>query len=506
MKIKHSFKILGTVLSLMGVVSCSESFLDKNPLNAISSQTFWNTEAEVDMAVTGVYARLRNDFLSWQRPYLDCLSDNAFAHWGYFNMPAMTLGDVSANTGGAISKLYNASYNGIASCNFFMANVDKASAVSEAKRNVAKGEVRFLRALMYFDLVTSFGDVILYKTAPENAEASRIAKSPKEEVLAFIHEDLDFAINNLPDKAYTDGHAVKGSAMALKTRVLLFQEKWPEAAVQALQIIDGKKFSLASNYEGLFLTSGQANNPEIMFSTAYLSPNSFHGASSGADIEYGWGSHVCPYQNLVDAYECKDGKSISESPLYDAANPGANRDPRLAYTVKLPSVQWPYGEPLGAPSVTGINMQKYVDLSRAPFNYSKSNLTDQDMVHLRYADVLLMYAEAKNEATGPEASIYSALNQIRARPGVNMPAVDASKYSTKELLREYIRHERRIELALEGHRYFDLKRWRIAHIVLPKIKNPSGVALVFSEKHYLLPFQQSELDANKNLKQNPGYL
>jgi hypothetical protein len=505
MKIKNTFKIIGIVLPMLGTLSCNEGFLDKNPLNAISSQTFWNSEGEVDMAVAGVYARLRNDFLSWQRPYLDCLTDNAFAHWGYFNMPAMTLGDVSANTGGAISKLYNASYVGIASCNFFMGNVDKASTVSEAKKNVVKGEVRFLRSLMYFDLVTSFGDVVLYKTAPENADASRIAKSPKAEVLTFIHEDLDFAIANLPDNAYTNGHAVKGSAMALKTRVLLYEERWADAAALAKQIMEGKKFSLATNYEGLFLTSGQTNNPEIMFSTSYLSPNSFHGASSGADIEYGWGSHLCPYQNLVDSYECIDGKPITESPLYNAANPGANRDPRLAYTVKLPTVNWPSGEPLGAPSVTGFNMQKYVDLSRAPFNYSKSNLTDQDMVHLRYADVLLMYAEAKNEATGPDETIYSAVNEVRARPGVNMPPVDQTKYSSKDLLREFIRHERRVEMALEGHRYFDIKRWRVAHIILPKIKNPSGVSLVFSEKHYLLPFQQSELDANVNLKQTTNY-
>ncbi len=127
------------------------------------------------------------------------------------------------------------------------------------------------------------------------------------------------------------------------------------------------------------------------------------------------------------------------------------------------------------------------------------------MVFLRYADVLLMYAEAKNEASGPDGTVYSALNQIRARPGVNMPAVDQARYSTKDLLREVIRNERRVELAMEGLRYFDIKRWRNAHILLPKIKNPSGTPLVFSEKHYLLPFQQSELDANKNLKQNPEY-
>ena len=501
----RSLIISAGVVVLVFASSCDKNFLDKNPLYAVSSQTFWKTEADVEMALTGVYARLRSDFLGWQRPYLDCLTDNAFAHWGYFNMPAMTLGDVNPNTGGAISKFYNASYAGISSCNYFLGNVDQVTAISDAKRSEYKGEVRFLRALMYFDLVNAFGDVIIYRESPKTAAESKIPKSKKADVLALISEDLDFAIANLPDVAYTNGHAVKGSALALKARTLLFEEKWAESAAAAKQIMDKGIFKLSDNYEKLFLTSGQTNNPEIIFSTMYLSPNSFHGNSSGAEIEYGWGSHVNPYQNLVDEYECKDGKSITESPLYNPANPGLNRDPRLAYTVKLPTVAWPEGEPKGAPSLTGINMQKYVDLSRIPWNYSKSNLSDQDMIHIRFADVLLMYAEASNEASGPSTGIYSALNAIRSRPGVNMPPVDATKYNTKDLLRSFIRHERRIELAMEGSRYFDMKRWKISEQVMPTIKNPSGQSLVFQPKHYLLPFQQSELDANPSLVQNPGY-
>lgn len=505
MRIK-SFKIIaGLILAILVSSSCNKSFLDRNPLNAISSQTFWKTESDVEMALTGVYARLRSDFFGWQRPYMDCLTDNAFAHWGYFNMPAMTLGNVSPNTGGAISKFYDASYRGISSCNFFLGSIDNVTAITEAKKSVFKGEIRFLRALMYFDLVNAFGDVIIYKESPKSADDSKIAKSTKQEVYALINEDLDYAIANLPDDSYTNGHAVKGSAMALKAKALLFEQKWPEAAAMAKQIMDGGKFSLSNNYEGLFLTSGQTNNPEIIFSTSYLSPNSYHGDFSGAEIEFGWGSHVNPYQNLVDAYDCTDGKPISESPLYNPADPGANRDPRLAYTLKLPDVAWPGGEPHGAPSLTGINMQKYVDLSRIPWNYSKSNLSDQDMIHIRYADVLLIYAEAQNEAAGPDATVYEALNEIRSRPGVNMPAVDESRYNTKDLLRAYIRHERRVELAMEGSRYFDIKRWRIADQIMPLIKNPSGQSLVFEQKHYFLPFQQGELDNNPQLVQTEGY-
>lgn len=491
-----------TTLLISG--SCNKDFLEKNPLDQISGGTFWKTESDLNMALGGCYSRLRNGFLGWNRAYLDCLSDNAFANWNYFNMPAMTLGAVSSTTGGAITSLYNNSYLGISSCNYFLDNVDKVTTVDEAKRNQMKAEARFLRALMYFDLVNSFGGVPIYDHLPENADASKIPKSTKEQVMQFIHDDLSFAIANLPDVPY-NGNAVKGSAMGLQAKAYLFEEKWQEAADMAKQVMDAGVFRLADNYEQLFLTAGQQDNPEIMFSTRYLSPNSYHGDFAGADIEYGWGSHVCPYQNLADAYECTDGKPISESPLYNPTDPTQNRDPRLAFTLKLPQVSWPGGEPNGAPSQTGINMQKYVDLSRIPWNYSKANLTDQDMVHLRYADVLLMYAEAKNEVSGPSADVYAALDEVRGRTSVGMPPVDQATYNTKEKLRDYIRHERRVEMAMEGHRYFDIKRWRIAHLVMPQITNPAGLPLKFEETHYLLPFQQSELDNNPELEQNPGY-
>ena len=116
-----------------------------------------------------------------------------------------------------------------------------------------------------------------------------------------------------------------------------------------------------------------------------------------------------------------------------------------------------------------------------------------------------MYAEAKNEATGPDASVYIALNQVRGRTGVDVPEVDQERYNTRESLREFIRHERRVELALEGHRYFDLKRWRIAEEELHDMEVPGGATMVFRPENYLLPFPQKEIDRNPNLEQNPGY-
>lgn len=504
--------IISGLMCILLLASCAKE-LEKSPLDAISSESFWKTDADAQMALTGCYATLYPfSPLGWARPYLDCLSDNAYSQWGSYNwnITAISTGDLNPSSAGLSPTIFNTYYRGIAAYNNFLANIDRVEDIDEAKKNNYIAQVRFLRALLYFDLVNFYGDVVLYRESPKSPDEAKVARTPKAEALSFIHEELDFAIANLPNTAF-GGKAVKGSAMSLKTRVLLYEEKWAEAATQAKEVMDLNIFSIGPDYEGLFLTRGQAANPEIIFSTVYLSPTLSHATADpsntnrASDIEFGWGSHICPYQNLVDEYECTDGNMIGESPLYDPLQPWLNRDPRLKYTIRMPNITWPAGEPAGAASLTGVNMQKYVDLAKAPFSYSKQDQYDEDYVHIRYADVLLMYAEAKNEATGPDASIYDALDQIRGRAGVNMPPVDRLKYNTRDLLRQFIRHERRIELALEGQRYFDLKRWRIADTVIPQYQTPGGVQLVFAEKHYLLPIPQSEMDINPNLEQNPGY-
>lgn len=495
------------------ILSACDNYLDKNPLDAISSDTFWKSEADIKMALAGCYGILYPFTpLGFGRSYLDCIVDGGYAQWGFVNWDVhqLAVGQVSPTVGSLSPTVFSTYYRGIASLNYFLDNISKAQGLDPALLNKYIGEVKFLRALVYFDLVNFYGDVILYKTSPTSPDDAKVAKTPKKDVLAFIHEDLDFAASKLPNTAYS-GHAIKGSALALKARVLIYEENWSECAKVAKQIIDDGKFRLYNNYENLFLPVGQENNPEIMFSTVYLGPNLSQGTAHitnnnrAANIEFGWGSHICPYPDLVDAYDCTDGKSISQSPLYNAAKPWLNRDPRLAFTIRMPNVTWPAGEPSGAPSLTGVNMQKYVDLSKAPFSYSFQNQYDGDYIHIRYADVLLMYAEAQNELSGPDPTIFAALDQIRGREGVAMPKVDQKLYTTKESLRDFIRHERRIELALEGQRYFDLKRWHIAHLVVPKLATPGGVPLVFQEKHYLLPFPQSEIDINPALVQNPGY-
>lgn len=484
------------------------------PPNSVSTDIFWKSEADVQSAVAGVYTRLQENFLGYERVYLDGFSDNAYliANPNQSGVTTVAFGGISPVLSTA-STLYNTPYKLIGSANYFLANVDKAP-LAAAKRDAYNAEVRFLRALAYFDLVQTFGDVVIYTTPPATLDAAKIRQSTKAQVYALIEEDLNFAMNNLPDTKY-NGHAVKGSAAGLLARVLITQQKWAAAVPILENIIATKagKFGLSNNYAALFRTAGQLNNAvnsEIMFSTQYLAPTKIQRNLGGYDLELGSYSLMQPYKDLVDDYECIDGKSIGESPLYNAAMPYANRDPRLDLTVKLPGEKWL--TPSGAEYVPSINnpasgfiMEKYVDLSRAPFGTSSGNVTDQDYIHLRYADILLMYAEAKNEVSGPDASVYSALDEVRGRTGIAMPPVDRVRYDTREKLQPFIRHERRIELALEGQRYNDLKRWNIAHIKLPTLKDPTGVPLIFEQKNYLFPYPQSETDANPQLEQNINY-
>ncbi len=525
---KYKIGALLSVGLILGLASCKKDFLERNPLNSVSSQVFWASEADVKTGVAGVYFRLKQNFLGYERVYLDGLSDNAYffgVNTNQGNLAPLTTGGISAGLTGALVNMYSTPYRVISSANYFLDNVDKAP-ISEAAKNAYKAEVRFLRAFAYFELVQTFGGVPVYRNYLTLLGDYKIAKSSKDEVYAFIHEDLDFAIANLPDTKYVgntggvaNGHAVKGSALGIKARVLLTQQRWAEAVPVLEQIINNAsgKFKLSNDFAALFKTSGQANadvNAEIMFATQYLAPSDPQRISPGAAgiiIELGRDGLLQPYQDLVNDYEMTNGgPANSTNPLYNPANPYANRDPRLDLTVKLPGEVWMNGSTVvnpGVTSATGFFVEKYVDFTRGPFSNSTAlaAATDQDFIHLRYADVLLMYAEAKNEVSGPDASVYDAINQVRARPGINMPPVDQTIYDTKEELRDYIRHERRVEFAFEGLRYNELKRWNIAHVKLPTLKDAANIPLVFSTTNYLLPFPSSELLNNPQLVQNPGY-
>jgi hypothetical protein len=498
---KYLILVLVSISSFV-LTSCDD-FLDKNPLDQLSNQTFWKTEKDADMAIAGVYSQLLSYTYDHRRMDWDALTDDFVLFGTYQRIDNIAKGLIEPGTGGVASTIYVESYKGIAACNVFLDNIDRVETMNEEKRNRYKGEVLFLRGLFYFTLTEFYGGVPLY-TKPVTLEEANVAKTPKEAVIEQVLKDLNDAIALLPASLYT-GRAVKGSALALKAKVLMHNERWQEAAAAADEVIKSKVFMLSTDFAGLFLTRGQNNNPEILFSARYLNPDRF--SPESPDMKYGNAVALNARQDFVDEFECIDGLPISESPLYDPANYKANRDPRLDLTIR--DIKEPLISSTGirftnaaAGILTNYFVRKYVDPENLPFTYATRS--DQDYVLLRYAEVLLIYAESKNEASGPDPSVYDAINEIRKRAGVKMPPIATGL--TKAQLREKIRHERRVELGAEGVRYLDLKRWKTAETIIPGIIDPGGVARQFDpRKHYLFPFPQSEVDINTNLRQNPNY-
>lgn len=265
-----------------------------------------------------------------------------------------------------------------------------------------------------------------------------------------------------------------------------------------------KGYSLSNDFESIFQGAGQETNTEIIFSTKYLAPNNWH----TSDLWFGAWLRCAPLTNLVSEFEFKDGTPFSkESALYNPENPIENRDPRLdmsAFYQQL--VMGDVEQPVTGVLPTGYGLKKFVTRDKTQYPIGYNTRSDQDWVHFRYAEILLAIAEAENEVNGPTQKAYDAINSIRARKGVDMPPLPTGLNQTQ--MREKIRHERRIELAFEGHRYFDLKRWRIIGEIMNNFDEPTLPLYksVFEDRFYLWPIPQSEIDKNNGvLVQNPNY-
>jgi hypothetical protein len=496
--------ILLIIVLSSGVLSCKD-ILELNPNDSLSSETFWKTDKDVKLALAGVYAYMVNSTtFSHGRKLWDGLSDVAYT--GGFS--SITLGNLDANTGSISSSVFNQCYAMISRCNIFLANVD-AVVMDEKLKAQYKGEVQFMRAISYFTLTEFYGGVPIY-TTPPTIEESKIAQSSKADVVKLILADLDAAIASLPDDAYS-GHAVKGSALALKSQVLMHNQRWAEAATTAKIVMTSGKFSIyKGGYQNLFIKPGQNNNPEILFSVRYLKPNNIcpQTTDGNPDLMSAWDLAVTPLRYFVDAFQCKDGKPIGESSLYSSADIFKDRDPRLVLMAVTKNHKFADGTVCDISGRlqggTGFYSDKYVDWNNYGSAWSWAVRSDQDFVLLRYAQVLLMYAECTNEATGPDQSVYDAINAIRTRPSVDMPPLPAGLSQSQ--MRQRIRDERLYELSFEGLRYWDLLRWKTAETVIPTLTNPGNYPRKFNPaKNYLFPFPQSELDRNKKLTQNPNY-
>ncbi|HWV73376.1 MAG TPA: RagB/SusD family nutrient uptake outer membrane protein [Pseudosphingobacterium sp.] len=513
--------IIASIIGMLAMGGCTKELLEKNPTDKISEQNFWETKSDADLALAGCYEFLSRGYNAtssttarggWGGASMlwDGLSDDAFVSNSSNSFNVISRSGITPTTGGMQTEGYTISYQAIGACNRLLANIDRITVLSEEERNVYKAEARFLRAYYYFLLTRLYGDVplALQPLGLDDASAM-LPRTSKVQVLSAILEDLDFAAANLPNTSYS-GHAVRGAALGYKVRVLLTNKQWATAAETAQTIMSEKIFSIyQGGYRNLFRKPGQNNNPEIMFSARFLPPNMY----SPADMMYSYLKAVQPMHYLVDSYACTDGKSISESPLYDAENPYENRDPRLKASIIYEGV-WrgtdasSAFDPVFENILGGYLPRKYINETKWPTSYATQS--DQDWVFLRYADVLLMYAEAKNEVSGPDQSVIDAVNQVRSRADVNMPIISLNEGYGQNEMRQLIRQERRVELALEGQRYFDLKRWEIIKEVMDNTQDPDGASRLFQVRDTLWPVPQSEVDIARSLgndgyKQTPGF-
>ena len=552
---KNIFIILATIAIFL--TSC-EKYLDKQPLDSPSAVNFPQNESELEMAVTGCYNSL---WLDWQGelPYvlgLDLVSDIGWSRDGD-DMQGVGKGLTNSDNQYTDS-FWSNFYRGIGRCNFILAQSDLSSKVSADKYNQLIAEVRFLRAYYYSIINELFGGVPLV-TKPVELSESQIPRSTKDQVTDFILSELDAAANDLPITAsgQDKGKATKGAALALKSRIALYNGRWSDAAQAAKNIIDMQVYSLYNNYGDLFLYKGQ-DASEIIFTAQYK--KGVHTSVIAADFysrkAMGFSNRI-PVQSLVDSYECIDGLSIDKSPLFDPADPFKNRDPRLGFTVVLPQslfinyifesnrdslMTWDYNfnPPIRTSNrdatnayatFSGYLWRKYADVADNVDIYN----SEIDPILFRYAEVLLNYAEAKIEANNIDQSVYDAINAVRTRASVNMPPITFDK--TQSELRNIIRKERKYELSCEGFRLFDINRWKIADKVMPGNllgRIPTGylsnapaideigtpdyssvsnenlmrvieVRLFDKAKNYLWPIPRLELEVNKALVQNPNY-
>lgn len=480
------------VFFTLGLSSC-EDFLDKQPLDSPSKATFWKTEADANMGLAACYGRLNNDCTGatqWggSLHHWGGITDEGYAQYpwegGYTTVPR---GVIEATTGGVLSNMWYYSYRGITTCNVFLENVENIPMADEIK-NVMKGEALFLRAFWFNYLTALYGDCPLTTKVLTLEESLKATRTPKAEVVTQILQDLDDAIALLPDKIF-DGHAVKASAQALKARVCLWNEMWADAATAAKAVMDNPLYSLHPDYIAMCNGNAEGGNKEILFSVKYLAPDVIH----GLDYIHGSWFSSTPIQDYVDFFE--------KLPGWDEANPYELRDPRLKLTVLVPGAPFPYVkagdvfDPALNAGKTKFGLIKFIKVVS-----STSSQCDQDIIHLRLADVMLMYAEAKLKNGQNDAEALQALNNVRARFGdVLAPRA--------VLDMDAIMYERKAELGFESLRYFDIKRWKIGPEAMNNLTDPVAVDYTFDpNKHYLWPIPQAEINImGAGFGQNPGY-
>jgi len=495
MKTKISIYLIG-IIALLG---CEKELDTVNP-NEISQDSFWSSPNDAELALAGVYDAIQDISLFGGR----FREFDGYGGIGYYNWNTDAL---TITEGGSTPEtneyllIWLGHYTVVNRANTVIYNTESVEDLSETRSSQIIAEARFLRALAYLDLTFLYRDVPLILKDLQFSERF-VSKKAQEEIKTAILDDADFAAENLPDQwsGGDQGRVDKWGALALKARANLYFGNWDEAAEAALEIIESGKFGLYDDFSELFLESGQGSVESIFavrFETGLGEGESF----SGTYKRVTQGTlRVLP--EYVNSFYCSDGLPIDQSPLYDPADSLNNRDPRLEATILHSGELWINGnEVFNTNSPTGFDIQKY---QRNVLGYYYDG--PQDFMVFRYADVLLMRAEALIEMNQLTQEVYDLINEVRQRPSVNMPIIEDVEGSglAQNQLREIVRHERLAEFGFEGLRFFDIKRWGIVQEVYEFIKYHNR--LYDSGKTEVWPIPQTEVDNNPNLEQHPEWL
>jgi len=587
---------LGLLALLLGAAGC-DKFLDRRPLDQSSATNYLSNENEMEQGLTGVYAAAFWIFPN-NTPLLyavEASTDISMKRGGNAeDFVAMGDGGPFLVNNALVNTCWSQAFRLIQRSNQQLLGMQNGKAnVSAAVYGRIRAETLVLRAWGYFHLMYMFGDVPWYPKAPGVDEVLSAKRTPVATIVAELYKDMDEASAAFAtaQPILANGRVNRAVALGLKAKLALLIKDWRMAATATKAVIDLNQYGLNPNYPALFMLAGQASNAnrEILFNQTFptdqLNPQNW-GPILGCvprQVTNSQSSHF-PSQALVDRYEDRNGSRIDASTIYSRLNPRLNRDRRLAWTVYMPgdtmqhhtltAPTLPYSNPrerqifnihsnrrfrwnwiqnrydivsgnndwIGA-QAAGIQWQvsatgniggvgyvwkKYLDSTQYIWEHKTGYIL------MRYADILLMYAEAKVELNEIDATVLAALNTVRTRAG--QPSIASG---TQAQIRQRIRRERVVELAGEGHRLFDLRRWDIyanansgpvvGYALDPAIapNNPTfdadevpnyttsisqrirfrnQIRTNTNAKYKLWPIPQFEVDANPTgMTQNPGW-
>ncbi|MBN9297357.1 MAG: RagB/SusD family nutrient uptake outer membrane protein [Filimonas sp.] len=531
--------------------SCSKT-LEKEPLELINDDlVFDKIDKNADYAkqyLNGIYLCMPDGYNRVNNAFLDAGTDDAVQSQDGSDIESYRNGRIAALNTVEGGTMWTRCYAGIRRANMFLSKIDVTPADSTLKVQW-KAEARFLRAYFYFELVKRWGGVpLLGDKVYGLTDNINLGRNSITDCINYILTEITAIQDKLVPANVADkdwARANKGAALALRSRLLLYVasplynttndvQKWAAAASAAKDVMLLGNYSLNSDFIGLF---NAVKNTEIIF--LFEKAQSQNVETNNGPIGYTVGKgYTSPSQNLVDAFLMKNGKRIQDAGSgYDATNPYANRDPRFDASILYNGKTW-LGRPLetfdggkdrpggsALQTKTGYYLRKFMGKFESSGSYSNQN---HHVILFRYAEILLNYAEALNEANGPGATsgdVYNALKDIRKRAGItagtdNLYGLPAT--TTKDDMREIIRNERRIELAFEEQRFWDIRRWKTAESVMNApvkgmriAKSPTGTytytvqdvapSTFDKTKMYWYPIPYSEIETNINMTQNPGW-